>query len=329
MRISRLPDLVETLSALAEPTRLRILDVLNVGELTVSELCEILGMSQPRISRHLKILTEAELLTRHAEGNWVFYRHANEAQGHDLITSALALYPRDDLHRVRDRQNLQRLQKRSEARAKEYFSKVASSWDSVQKLYVPEKDIETAIRDLLASRRNYRLVDMGTGTGRILEILADVAREGIGVDESNEMLAIARGKLLQKRLGHCRLLKQNLCATTLPDDYAGVVTLHHVLHYLDDPAAAIAEASRLLAPDGILLIVDFAPHQIEEMREKHSHRRLGYEDKEIRNWCEAAGFRRFSAKHLKIPNSPNAQTLTAVVWSAVKEVSRRNKRAAA
>lgn len=329
MNVSQLSDLVETLSALAEPTRLRILDVLHVGELTVSELCEILRMSQPRISRHLRILADAGLVTRHPEGSWVFYRHASETRGHDLIKSVLALYPPNDLHRVRDRQNLRRLQQRSEARAKDYFSQVAGSWDSVQKLYVPEEDIETAIRELLASRQNYRLVDMGTGTGRILEILADDAREGIGIDDNNEMLTIARGKLLQHQLGHCRLLKQNLCATTLPDDYAEVVTLHHVLHYLDDPAAAINEASRLLGPDGILLIVDFAPHDIEEMREKHSHRRLGYEDKEIRNWCETAGLRQFSAKHLKISEKPNTQTLTAVVWSAIKDSSKRKKRVAA
>jgi len=322
-------DFIERLRALAEPTRLRIVDVLKVGELTVSELCEILDMSQPRISRHLRILAESGLLTRHVEGSWVFYRHSSSSREQALISAVLSLYPDADLQQARDRQNLRQVQQKSISKARSYFRRMARSWDSVQQLYVPEKEIEQAIRDTLGTQSGYRLIDMGTGTGRILELLAEDAVEGIGIDSSAEMLAIARGKLLQHPLGHCRLLKQDLTNTTLPGGSAHVVTLHHVLHYLDKPGAAIAESARLLAPGGIIVIVDFAPHQLESLRHEHSHRRLGYRDSEVRRWCEAAGLKRFRAQHLPMDPAANTSVLTAVLWSARKGGARHPARQAA
>lgn len=329
MEIQKLPDLVEVLRALAEPTRLRIVEILKVGELTVTELCQVLAMSQPRISRHLRILSEAGLLTRHVEGSWVFYRHATDGRERALLQSVLALYPDNDLQRARDRQHLRRLQQQSIKKARSFFRRVARTWDSIQRLYVPEEEIEQAIRQALGEQRGYRLVDMGTGTGRILELLADDAVEGIGIDQSAEMLAIARGKLLQHQFGHCRLLKQDLTETTLPDKYADIVTLHHVMHYLDDPGTAIAEGSRLLAPGGLLLIVDFAPHAIEDLRLKHSHRRLGYEDSEVQRWCTLAGLTKFNAQHLVLNTVEDAGTLTAVLWSARKSGLKRSHQEAA
>ncbi len=329
MKHQETSDLVEALRALGEPTRLRILDVLSVGELTVSELCEILAMSQPRISRHLRILSDNGLLIRHAEGSWVFYRHASSAHSQTLISTVLSLYPNGDLQRARDKQSLRRVQQKSIEKARNYFRRMARSWDSVQQLYVPEKEIEQAIRNILSELDDYRLIDMGTGTGRILELLAGDASEGIGIDSSVEMLAIARSKLLQRQLGHCRLLRQDLTDTTLPEGCADVVILHHVLHYLDEPGSAITESARLLAPSGMIVIVDFAPHELESLRHDHSHRRLGYRDSEIRRWCEAAGLQRFSAQHLAMDQSTSTSSLTAVLWSAYKSHRRRGTRKAA
>ncbi|MDP6855727.1 MAG: metalloregulator ArsR/SmtB family transcription factor [Arenicellales bacterium] len=331
MKFVNLTDFVEAVRAVAEPTRLRILDVLADGELTVSELCRVLAMSQPRISRHLRIMTEAGVLARQVEGSWVFYRSAPHGEDRNLAADILAHYPATDLQRLRDRARLRTVRQQNNRRAKAYFRKVARDWDRVRGLYVSEDQIEQAALEVSGTRDVRCLVDLGTGTGRMLELFAAQTVDAVGVDASREMLSIARARLHQAGLGHYRLLQEDLTGTSLADGCADVVTLHHVLHFLDEPELAVREGARLLAAGGALIIVDFAPHELETLRSEHSHRRLGYHDSEIQRWIEQAGLTGFAAKHLAADDDDDggAQVLTAVVWHARRKGRRNVRREAA
>jgi ArsR family transcriptional regulator len=270
--------------ALADPTRLRIVALLRVMELSVGELAQVLGQSQPRVSRHVKILADAGLAERRREGSWVFLALGEPARVAPIF-AALDAWGADggaDLARldaVRDERSVA---------AERYFEGHAAEWDAIRSLYVSEAEVEAAIGALLGEGPIGRLVDIGTGTGRMLELLAARAGTAIGIDRSPEMLRFARSKLAAA--GCTAELRQgDMYALPLPDGSADVVVLHQVLHYAQQPAAAVAEAARLLAPGGRLLIADFAPHDREELRDQAAHARLGFSDQQIGEWLDAAG----------------------------------------
>jgi len=308
--------LLAALRAAAEPTRLRLLALLARTELTVTELTRILGQSQPRVSRHLRLLVEAGLLVRFQEGSWAFYRLAEDGTGAALARRVLELLPAgDDARLTRDRERLERIRAERQEAAARYFAAQAERWDRLRALYVPEAAVEEAMLAALGERRIDTLLDCGTGTARVLEVFAPRIAHGLGIDLSHEMLALARARLDAAGLGHCQVRRGDLYHLDLPAGFADCVTLHHVLHFLTDPAAAIAEAARVLRPRGLLLVVDFAPHGLEFLRREHAHRRLGFAVAEVAAWCQAAGLEHPRARHLQPAGAATGQ-LTVTVWSA-------------
>jgi ubiquinone/menaquinone biosynthesis C-methylase UbiE/DNA-binding transcriptional ArsR family regulator len=298
------------LRAAAEPTRLRLLALCARAELTVSEFTQILGQSQPRVSRHLKLLCEAGLLDRLREGSWVFYRLSQRAAASELARLLAGLVPEDDPIVALDRQRLEQIKRARAEAAAAYFRANAAQWGTIRSLYVDESEVERALLDLVPAGETSALLDIGTGTGRMLEILAPRAEHAVGIDTSREMLTIARVNLERAGLRNCSIRQGDMYQLPLPGASFDTVVIHQVLHYADRPAAAIQEASRVLRPGGRLLIVDFAPHALEFLRVDHAHRRLGFTDDEILDWCRAAGLEPARARHL--PGSP----LTVAIWQA-------------
>ena len=310
--------LLNGLRAAGEPTRLRLLALLSRNELTVSELTRILGQSQPRVSRHLKLLSEARLVERIQEGAWAFYRLADRGPATGVLNALVSLLPVDDPDLNRDFQRLEAVkQERAEAAAA-YFRGIARSWDRIRALYVAESDVERAMLAAAGKGEIGTLLDLGTGTGRILQVFSGRVTRGIGIDASREMLSVARANLAKHSLLHCQVRHGDIYHLSLPAGSVDVVTIHQVLHYLDDPAAAIAAAAEVLRPRGKLLIVDFAPHSLEVLRSEYAHRRLGFDDAEVTDWCLAAGLREVSVQHLAVTGKSDAQKLTVSLWVGVQ-----------
>jgi ubiquinone/menaquinone biosynthesis C-methylase UbiE/DNA-binding HxlR family transcriptional regulator len=315
---------VDVLRAAGEPTRLRILALLEREELAVLELCRVLDQSQPRVSRHLKLLAEAGLVERFPDGAWVFYRLAGAGRQREVIAEVLSRIDADDPVLARDRRKLDDVQaERSEA-AQAYFAENAAQWDRLRSLYVSDADVEAKILQAAGRRRLRRLVDLGSGTGRMLTLLAPQAEQAIGLDLSQQMLNIARRNVAEAGLTNVELRHGDIFETRLPEHAADLVVVHQVLHYLGDPAAAVKEAGRVVAPGGKLIIVDFAPHKHEFLREQHQHRRLGFSDEEMARWLAEAGLPKASLTALP-PN--RADGLTVKIWAA--ERARSELRSAA
>ncbi len=306
---------VEALRAAGEPTRLRILALLQREELAVMELGQILDQSQPRVSRHLKLLTEAGLVERFPDGAWMFYRLAGHGPRRELLDRALTLIDPDDAELSRDRARLGEVRAGRLGAAADYFARNAAQWDHLRSLYVAEADVEAAILAAAGPGPFGRLLDLGAGTGRMLTLLGRRARLAVGLDLSQQMLNIARSRTGEAGLSHCELRHGDIFNTRLPDGFADLVVVHQVLHYLSDPAAAVAEAGRLVAPGGRLLVVDFAPHGLEYLREAHQHRRLGFSDAEMGRWLEAAGLSTPPAATLP---PAQAEGLTVKIWTAAR-----------
>ena len=310
--------LLNGLRAAGEHTRLRLLAILARNELTVSELTWILGQSQPRVSRHLKLLFESNLVDRIQEGSWVFYRLADRGPAAELVNALVDLLPDGDADLVRDYQRLEAVKQGHARAAATYFRDIAVRWDRTRDLYVAESDVEQAMLAAVGDGPIDHLLDLGTGTGRILQVFSERTARGTGIDTSREMLAVARSNLEKQNLAHCQVRHGDIHHLTLPDGSVDVVTIHHVLHFLDDPAAAVAEAARTLRPRGKLLIVDFAPHSLEHLRSEYAHRRLGFSDEEVITWCEAAGLEDIRVDHLTVTGAGKTDTLTVSLWTSVQ-----------
>ena len=288
-------QLVSALKAAGEPTRLRILALLAASDLTVKDLTAILGQSQPRISRHLKLLVEAGLVGRHPEGAWAYYR-----------LRPVAARDRDRLRTVK--------QARAEAAAA-YFAANAASWDRLRSMHVAEDAVEAAMRSAVGTRKFDSMLDVGTGTGRVLELFADLYRRGVGVDASQSMLTVARANLDRAGIAHAQVRHGDAYALAVPAGSFDLVVIHQVLHFLDEPARVVQEAARALRPGGRLLIVDFAPHDLEFLRAEHAHRRLGFARDEVAAWIGAAGLELARVDDLAPP--PGAEgSLTVTLWLA-------------
>lgn len=304
--------LADRFQALADPTRLRIVALLRVMELSVGELAQVLGQSQPRVSRHLKILADAGVLERRKEGSWVFLTLVDRERVEPLFAlvdkwadpATEALFGSDAVRTESIRAE------RAEA-ASRYFTGHAEVWDQIRSLHVAESEVERAIDKALGRRPLGRLVDVGTGTGRMIELFGPRASQAIGIDRSSEMLRLARVKL--EAAGISSSLRQgDMYALPLGDHSADSIIIHQVLHYAHSPAKAIAEASRVLAPGGTLLVVDFASHEREELRERDAHIRLGFEDEVMSGWFTSAGLDIDHVQHLE------GGELTVTLWRGVK-----------
>jgi ArsR family transcriptional regulator len=315
---------VDVLRAAGEPTRLRILALLAREELAVLELCRVLDQSQPRVSRHLKLLAEAGLVERFPDGAWVFYRLAGAGQAGELIGEALTRLDPADPVLVRDAERLTAVRAERADAASEYFARNAARWDEIRSLYVAEDAVEAAILKAAGAGPFKRLVDLGSGTGRMLTLLGPHAEQALGLDLSQQMLNIARNHVTEAGLERCELRHGDIFGTRLPDESADLVVVHQVLHYLADPAAAVQEAARLVAEGGKLIVVDFAPHKLEFLREQHQHRRLGFSDAEMKRWLAGAGLTDVRADALP---PLKAGGLTVKIWTAERSRERRRRAA--
>jgi ubiquinone/menaquinone biosynthesis C-methylase UbiE/DNA-binding transcriptional ArsR family regulator len=285
----RFDALNAALKAAGEDTRLRVLVLLAEAELTVSDLTQILRQSQPRISRHLKLLVEAGLVERFREGAWAFFRLAERGATAELARELVARLDPADPIAVRDRERLASVRRARAQAAQDYFRAHAAHWDRIRKLHVTDEAVERAIADALAERPFRSLLDLGTGTGRMLELFGANIERGLGVDLSLDMLLLARARIERAGLRHCSVRQGDIYDLAVPAGSFDVVLIHQVLHFLDDGARAIREAARVLAPSGRLLVIDFAPHDLEFLREEHAHRRLGFASETVAQWMAAAG----------------------------------------
>ncbi|MEP9376945.1 metalloregulator ArsR/SmtB family transcription factor [Aquabacter sp. CN5-332] len=307
--------LLDGLKAAGEDTRLRLLAILDQAELTVSELTDILGQSQPRISRHLKLLAEAGLVERHREASWVFYRCAGEGPGGAVARALLGLLDAGDPLIRRDRERLSEVRSAREAQAQAYFASHAERWDAIRSLHVPEALVEQQVRDALGDAPIDSFLDLGTGTGRMLEIFAPHIQRGVGVDLSPDMLGVARVNLERAGVRNCVVRHGDIYNLAMPRDSFDAIVVHQVLHFLDDGGRAVREAARLLRPGGRLLVVDFAPHDLEFLREAHAHRRLGFAEETVAGWMAQAGLEPELHRALT-PEAAADGSLTVSIWLA-------------
>jgi ubiquinone/menaquinone biosynthesis C-methylase UbiE len=309
-----LPTLLSALEAAGEATRLRILALLAEAELTVTELMTILGQSQPRVSRHLKLLVEAGLIERHREGAWAFFRLADRGVANTIREGVIAALDTNDPGLAADRRRLEAVRAERKEQAATYFARHAADWDRIRALHVPESAVEAALVEALGDRDFDSVLDLGTGTGQMLQLLGPKARRAVGLDVSPAMLAVARANLDSAGLRHVQLRQGDLYA--LPADLARfeLVILHQVLHFMDDPVRAVREAARALKPGGRIVIVDFAPHQEESLRSEHAHRRLGFAGHEIEAMLDESGLMLSDTRNIR-PQGQGA-SLTVSLWIA-------------
>ncbi len=306
-------EILLALRAVAERTRLRIVTLCAHGELTASDLAEILGQSQPRISRHLKLLVEAGLLERHREGSWAYYRLASGSSAAAEIGRMLAdLMPEGDAVLALDLERLQAVSEAWAVKAAAYFHRHAANWDRIRALHVDQERVDLALKRLFARAPSRDLLDIGTGTGHVLQLLGGEVEAAIGIDRSRDMLIVARANIHRAGLRHCQVRQADMMLLPFAAASVDAVTFHMVLHFAEDPAGAIAEAARLLRPGGRLIIVDFAAHAHEELRQDHAHRWLGFAEERIDTYLAEAGL---------VPGEPEWLTggpLTVVLWHAVR-----------
>jgi ArsR family transcriptional regulator len=277
------------LRALAEPNRLRLTRLCALDDLTVSDLTQILGGSQPGISRHLKVLVDGGVLERFREGSWVYYRLARQGALFSVIDSVLSNLPQDDAALRSDTEYLQQITKLRAEKAQAYFASVAADWDRLRAMQVDEALVDAAIKEMVLDRPVGSLLDVGTGTGHMLMLLCQDIGRGEGVDLSTEMLALARDNLQKAGLRHCLVRHGDMAHLRTDSADYDVVTFHQVLHYASRPVVAVREAARVLAPNGRVVIVDFLPHDMEDLREYHNHARLGFSSEDVEQWFAETG----------------------------------------
>lgn len=308
----------EIFRSLADPTRLRILNLLRAMELSVGELAQVLGQSQPRVSRHVKILIDAGLAERRKEGSWVFLSVGAAERVAPLfaLLDGWAELDGEDAWAIADAARLAAVRADRAVAAERYFASHATNWDQLRSLHIAESEVEAAIARSLGERSVGRLVDIGTGTGRMIELFGRDAQSALGVDRSPEMLRLARVKLAEAGLTTAELRQGDMYALPLAAAVADTVIIHQVLHYAQQPAAAVAEAARLLAPGGRLLIVDFAPHEREELRARDAHARLGFSDEAMLKWMKDAGLDGRVVDHLE------GGELTVTIWKGARGEAR-------
>jgi ArsR family transcriptional regulator len=316
-------ELLAALKAIAEPTRLRLLALCAEGEMTVGELAQIVGQSQPRVSRHLKVLGDAGLLARIKEGNWVFHRLTEDTAGKpgQVARFVVAALPEADPRLAADRRRLAEVKEARAAAAARYFRDNAAQWDRLRALHANDQEVERALFEVLKPGTFASLLDIGTGTGRMLELFGEHLSQGFGIDLSREMLAIARANLERAGLVSSQVRRADMYRLPVEDEQFEAAIFHQVLHYSDKPAAAILEAARALKPGGRLAIVDFLPHDLEALRAEHAHRRLGFSDREVGEWFRAARLEPGETRHVA------GDPLTIGIWTAIKPVHRSGRQA--
>jgi SAM-dependent methyltransferase len=314
----RVERLIQALRAAGEPTRLRILLMLEGGsELTVSEICRVLAQSQPRVSRHLKLLCDAGLLVRQAEATSAYYRHGRSPFAQQFLASLAPLAGEDAAVTIRDQAQLAQIRANRAELAARSFERIALEEEVLRGRVVNQPAVEAVMLALTAEQPVDRLLDIGTGTGRVLELFSPHVASGTGIELSREMLNLARTQLEAKHIRNCSVRHGNAYDLDVDLGSVGLAVLHHVLHFMDEPARAIEQAARTLRANGRLLVVDFAPHHLDALRTDHGHRRLGFADGEVVRWCRDAGMASVTVTHVEGPE-PGPDSLTVTVWVATQ-----------
>ena len=296
------------LRAIAEPTRLRILVLCDRSELSVTELVDILGQSQPRVSRHLKLMVEAGVLERNREGARAYYRLSERAVGGDVARALIPLIPGQDATVETDLTRLEAIRQRRSERASAYFRANAADWEDLRGLYVDDAEVDAHLEHAVRAEPVGSLLDIGTGTGRVLERLAAHVDAAIGIDNAKPMLEIARDKLDRSGMRNCQVRHADMYHLPFPANRFDAVTLNMVLHFAEEPGRVLEEAGRVLRPGGRVIVVDFAPHDLEELRDHHTHRWLGFSEDEIARAAEAGGL------VMEPTESLSGEPLTVCLW---------------
>lgn len=305
--------LLSALRGAGEATRLRIIALLSKGELTVGELVQILDQSQPRVSRHLKLMGESGLLNRFQEGTQVFYRLASDGIAGSLNSALIDILEHEAALFDADMNSLDAIRQERADKAQSYFQANAADWSRLRSLYVAEEQVEAELLKQQGGGQINSLLDIGTGTGRMLELFAPQAQQALGIDVSRAMLSIARANLDGKDLGDAQVRLGDMYDLGLAEESQDLIVFHQVLHFAEFPAQALDEAGRVLAPGGKILIADFAPHEEEFLRDEHAHRRLGFADNEIERWGRSAGLTLSALTHL------DGGKLRVTIWNFGKK----------
>ncbi len=318
------------LRALNDPTRLRIMRLLSHMELAVGELAQVLGQSQPRVSRHIGILCDAGVAERRKEGSWVFLRSAIAPDGGPPLGAAaaqlLAIAESEDAgfaaRCAEDLRHLAAIRSVREAKAAEYFSRHAEEWDRLRVLHCPDEPVEAALVAALGAKAGETrlgvLLDVGTGTGRIAELFAQSASQVTALDRNPDMLQVARARLQALPAGLIDLVQGDFNTLPFADAMFDTVIFHQVLHYAQEPESVLAEAARVTRQGGTVTVVDFAAHDLEELRTDHAHARLGFSDEQMFALLSDAGFS--CREPIALPGTP----LTVKIWTASRNGDRRN-----
>ncbi len=309
-------QLLQGLRAAGEETRMRLLVLCAHAELTVSELIQILGQSQPRVSRHLKLLCEAGLLDRFQEGSWVYYRLAAKGENALLARYLVDLTEESDPIVSRDLERLDSVRQIRNDAALEYFKENASRWSEIRSLHVDDAVVEKVLVSKVKAFERKRgrkipdFLDIGTGTGRMLELFHGNVEHAIGVDNSREMLSYARANIEEKGLRNCQVRLADMYTLPFANQSQDLLVVHQVLHYSERPRSALEEARRVLKPGGLMLLIDFAPHDVRSLLDDHAHVQAGFDAKDIEEICFDIGFTDLSLDVLK------GNPLTVNIWSA-------------
>ena len=282
--------------ALGDLTRLRIMRLVATMELAVGEIALVLGQSQPRVSRHVAILCDAGLAERRREGSWMFLRAGSgSADGmarHIGLLLGVAEAEDAEFGMVceDDRRKLAAIRASRETQAQNYFAAHADTWDELRRLHSTDEAVEQALAQALASEPLGRMLDIGTGTGRIAELFAKAADHVLALDKSPAMLRVARARLQHLEGDRVEMIQGDFTSLPLTAASVDTVLFHQVLHFAQDPGAALREAARVTREGGRVAVVDFAAHQREELRDRHAHARLGFGDDQMDALMQQAGY---------------------------------------
>ncbi|MDD3313670.1 metalloregulator ArsR/SmtB family transcription factor [Pseudodesulfovibrio sp.] len=300
-------EIIKYCKALADETRVRLVNVLLAYELNVGEIVQVMDMGQSRISRHLKILAESGLVDVRRDGLWAFYRASEDGPGRDFLDGVASLLDGEELRR--DRNRADKVIRERTAATRRFFDDIAPEWGRMTAEILGGLDLSREIRQRLP--RCGTAADIGCGTGDLLEIMAEHADMVIGVDNSPRMLELAGERFPDD--AHMSLRIGETTHLPLRDQEADCTVMSLVLHHLARPEDALREAARVLRPDGRLLIAEFDQHEVEVMRSDYGDRRLGIPREKMRTWLEQEGFSLVKSTDFAVNKG-----LVVVLYEAVK-----------